>query len=223
MNGEHVKRLTSKLFEGVHEFCYCHLHHFPCPQAIPLHDSRILAAHCVTDARRTAFLRALTAYWLPGKSFEILYRSRFDGEFAFHRHCDNKGPTLVLVYADVSRGYGDYVFGGYAGVSWQSASPPVVVSCPDAFLFSVVSPYGGPVKYPIKADSHATALVHTPRYGGPCFHGGMDISFRPDPSGGNTSTCDIGVSYEDVLEIGNYSLTGGEDFSPGEVEVYAVV
>lgn len=31
----------------------------------------------------------------------------------FHNLCDNKGPTLVIVRV------GDYIFGGYAGVSWR--------------------------------------------------------------------------------------------------------
>ena len=33
---------------------------------------------------------------------------------AFHKLCDNKGPTLVIVR------FGGYIFGGYTGVSWSN-------------------------------------------------------------------------------------------------------
>ncbi|MDR3738356.1 MAG: TLD domain-containing protein, partial [Terracidiphilus sp.] len=99
-----------------------------------------------------AFLHQLCV-WLPGpaSAHSLLYRGSRDGmnAAAFHRLCDNKGPTLVLVRCDKG-----YVFGGYTGASWES--PPVVmircVASPDAFLFSVVGPHcSSPVMFPAVA------------------------------------------------------------------------
>ena len=48
---------------------------------------------------------------------KLLYRASRDGDeaSAFHEHCDNKGPTLVLVSAKGK------IFGGYTGQSWDSS------------------------------------------------------------------------------------------------------
>ena len=49
-------------------------------------------------------------------SWTRCYHARTDGWFAvdFHSRCDDKGPTVTLLQVD------DYVFGGYASVSWTS-------------------------------------------------------------------------------------------------------
>jgi len=57
--------------------------------------------------------------WLPpSATFSLLYRASTDGNTPadFHRCCDNKGPTLVLIKS------GGYIFGGYTSKSWQSSS-----------------------------------------------------------------------------------------------------
>ncbi|WAR29772.1 IFI44-like protein [Mya arenaria] len=52
------------------------------------------------------------------KVFRLLYSITRDGCAAtvFHRKCDNQGPTVTVLYNP----HGS-VFGGYAGVSWQSS------------------------------------------------------------------------------------------------------
>jgi len=55
--------------------------------------------------------------WLPSNSTcSLLYRGSTDGKRPadFHRCCDNKGPTLVLIKS------GEYIFGGYTSKSWES-------------------------------------------------------------------------------------------------------
>ena len=55
--------------------------------------------------------------WMPSDStYTLLYRASADGSTPkdFHRCCDNKGPTLVLIKS------GEYIFGGYTSVSWES-------------------------------------------------------------------------------------------------------
>lgn len=165
----------------------------PHPQALPLHNSRILSA--VAGGRRAAFLHALTAEWLPaGKSYRLLYRASRDGKRTtdFHFHCDDQGPTLVIAESRLNHA----VFGGYAGVSWGYGG--VAVPCPDAFLFSVVSPHGGAgvVKFPLKPGVDA-ALGHD-RYHGPWFLGGLDIRCCEGYTyAALQSYCAIGEYFED--------------------------
>ena len=45
----------------------------------------------------------------------LCYRASRDGWSAqdFHRHCDNKGPTMTLVKVV------EYIFGGYSDEGWE--------------------------------------------------------------------------------------------------------
>ena len=55
--------------------------------------------------------------WLPsGASFTLMFRANSDGKTAadFHRCCDNKGPTLIVIQSK------EYIFGGYTSKSWTS-------------------------------------------------------------------------------------------------------
>ena len=55
--------------------------------------------------------------WLPpGATCSLLYRAATDGKSPadFHRCCDNKGSTLVVMRS------GEYIFGGYTSKSWES-------------------------------------------------------------------------------------------------------
>jgi len=58
--------------------------------------------------------------WLPpGASCSLLYRATNDGRTPqdFHRCCDDKGPTLVVIQS------GKYICGGFASKSWKSRWP----------------------------------------------------------------------------------------------------
>ena len=62
-----------------------------------------------------AFIKQLQN-WLGKKcNWNLCYRASRDGWRAqdFHRHCNNKGPTVVLVKVN------DYIFGGYTDQSWE--------------------------------------------------------------------------------------------------------
>ena len=55
--------------------------------------------------------------WLPpNATCSLLYRSSTDGNASadFHRCCNNRGPTLVLIKVE------EYIFGGYTSRSWDS-------------------------------------------------------------------------------------------------------
>ena len=59
---------------------------------------------------------ALQSWLPPNATCSLLYRASTDGNTPvdFHRCCDNKGPTLVLIKS------GEYIFGGYTSQSWES-------------------------------------------------------------------------------------------------------
>ena len=66
----------------------------------------------------TAFMKQLQK-WLAGKcKWNLCYRASRDGWDTqdFHGHCDNKGPTVVLVKAN------DCIFGGYTDKHWDSST-----------------------------------------------------------------------------------------------------
>ena len=55
--------------------------------------------------------------WLPpSATCSLLFRATTDGKTPsdFHRCCDNKGPTLLVIKS------GEYIFGGYTSKSWTS-------------------------------------------------------------------------------------------------------
>jgi len=59
---------------------------------------------------------ALKSWLPPNATCSLLYRASTDGYTPadFHRCCDNKGPTLMLIKS------GEYIFGGYTSKSWES-------------------------------------------------------------------------------------------------------
>ena len=62
-------------------------------------------------------LLSIMTSWLPSRStFSLLFRASADGMSgeAFHRCCDNKGPTLVVVKSETN------IFGGFTSKSWES-------------------------------------------------------------------------------------------------------
>ncbi|KAL9954761.1 hypothetical protein ACROYT_G042336 [Oculina patagonica] len=102
--------------------------------------------------------------WLPHRGGEcrlrLLFRASRDGFTAatFHSRCDNKGPTVTIVKS------GNNIFGGFTEKSWVSSAPYII--CEDAFLFSMVNPYGlGPTKMPLKSHGKNYAIYSDISYG----------------------------------------------------------
>ena len=59
---------------------------------------------------------ALQSWLPPNATCSLLYRASTDGHTPadFHRCCDNKGPSLLLIKS------GEYIFGGFTSKSWES-------------------------------------------------------------------------------------------------------
>jgi len=153
--------------------------------------------------------------WLPGKRMRLLYRSSRDGASgaSFHRKCDGQGPTVTLIKSS-----GGYVFGGYAGVAWSSASGEWH-ACPSAFLFTVTNPHGDPItRFMSNGDEYA---VVCDRYCGPIFGNGPADLFVSSAFDGKSYT-GFPRSYTDTRGRGKGTFTAAYYFTPAEVEVWAV-
>jgi len=151
------------------------------------------------------FLNAI----LGDKSKEIgdtLYIASRDGDAAsdFHSACDDLGPTVVIVQTES----GD-VFGGYAGISWDSPGGAYARVSTNSFVFKLRPEMKS---YPIH---NGYALVHNDNFG-PCFYGEFYI----------VSEALSGIN-SDVSSIKNYAASDGSYFSDGlvpfKVTDYAVL
>jgi hypothetical protein len=92
--------------------------------------------------------------WLPGRRFELLFRASRDGWAAadFHRLCDDRGPTVVLV-----RTTGGWIIGGYAAASWNSSGNCYQSPNNKSFLFALKNSNGNDyerTQYPFKPSSN---------------------------------------------------------------------
>lgn len=139
---------------------------------------------------------------------------------AFHKLCDNKGPTLVIVRV------GSYIFGGYTGVSWSNDRCGYKYS-PTAFLFSLVNKPGWePMKMPQRGDgtSPVESIYACDRYG-PVFGKGFDLKIGDDAEFNRNSLANIGWTFKPPIgssystSFANTFMAGVERFSPDEVEV----
>ncbi|XP_067682168.1 interferon-induced protein 44-like [Haliotis asinina] len=114
--------------------------------------------------------KQLTAWLGDNKGFNLLYKASRDGCSAqlFHQKCDNKGPTVTVLYNAL-----DCVFGGYTALSWTSNVSGMWLTDQSAFLFRLY--FKGkfdPQKYPAKNGSNAIYCLGS--YG-PTFGGGHDL------------------------------------------------
>ncbi|OPL32633.1 hypothetical protein AM593_06913, partial [Mytilus galloprovincialis] len=155
------------------------------------------------------------------KRYTLLYSAANNGcdPTTFHTNCDNKGPTITIVYNTNGN-----VYGGYTRVSWMSGSGESVYDG-DAFLFFLKGTSGQkPCKFTIKAPEYALTMN---KDCGPVFGKGPDLlTFQnvitkvtdslPLPLNSVMSPGTYQISAETVTEI-----TGGT-FDAEDVVVYAV-
>ncbi|XP_060081584.1 interferon-induced protein 44-like [Ylistrum balloti] len=154
------------------------------------------------------------------KAFEKLYSAKENGcdAVAFHKHCDNRGATLTLVYNSV----GD-VYGGFTTASWQSVTNHMVYDT-SAFL-CLLRREGNTeaIKFSIKLPPSAIMLDEE---SGPAFGSGPDLQlFRgkisPEADGMfilNSSM--VPTSYVSLPKSLADEITG--DASVSDIMVYSV-
>ena len=175
-------------------------------------DSLILAQ----SNRTEEFLKKIYE-WTGYNDMELLYRGSRDGSTSkdFHDRCDNKGPTICLYKNDK-----DYIFGGYASISWTSNGD--YYSASESFIFTLTNIHGTePTKFPNKNKN--ASVYHNSNYG-PSFGNYNDINIISDykkPGSYNRFPTD----YEDTLKKGKSIFTGNldnnnESLTVKEIEVF---
>ena len=160
--------------------------------------------------------------WCGTKNFELIYRGSRDGFGAndFHRLCDNKGKTLVLI-----KNTSGHVFGGFA-VPWESpSSSDTWKQAPGSFLFTLTNMYGiQPTKFPLKDENNGKVICHNNGYQ-PTF-GCVDFYVSSDCNTNTSSYTNFPSSYNDTTRKGNSifsSNSGNSHFQVQEIEVFKVL
>ncbi|CAF1310494.1 unnamed protein product [Rotaria sordida] len=156
------------------------------------------------------------------QKWQLIYKATKNGFDAedFHRCADNKGPTMTVIQV----GTGDYLFGGYAQISWGSDNKYKVD--PAAFIFTLTNPHGiQPTKF-FQNPGHQYAVCHG-KTTGPCFGGVVkdyqhftDILIANDAKKNQKSHSDFPATYLDTTNKGDTLFTGTQYFTVKEIEVY---
>ena len=159
--------------------------------------------------------------WIGGnKGLELLYQASRDGcsAQAFHKKCDNKGPTLVVLYNTAN-----CVFGGYTSANWNTTSG--YVNDPHAFLFKLY--YKGNYEPKIfQTTKPAYAICCNGSYG-PIFGAGHDLicfGTGPYPKSGQYYQVGAVTAFGDSFNMqgdGAATITG-DNLQFTEIEVYRV-
>ena len=153
------------------------------------------------------------------KRYTLLYSALNNGcdPAIFHTNCDNKGPTVTLVY-----NVNGNVYGGYSRVSWMSGAGESVYDG-DAFLFLLVSETGQkPCKFSIKTPEIALTMDKTC---GPFFGKGPDfLTFKGVITKGTESLPLNSVMLPGAYQISTETVTDitGGKFDATELAVYAI-
>ncbi|XP_033736421.1 interferon-induced protein 44-like [Pecten maximus] len=111
----------------------------------------------------------------------------------FHQRCNNRGPTLTVIYNTDG-----HVYGGYASVSWQSTSTPQVYD-KAAFLFSLRG-NGDEQSRKFPVTKCNLALVFDDK-SGPTFGSGPDLAVF---TGSITRSDDGTFPLSPTMEAGSY-------------------
>ncbi|XP_078353569.1 uncharacterized protein LOC144638229 isoform X2 [Oculina patagonica] len=165
---------------------------------------------------------ALTS-WLPhDATCSLLFRASTDGYTPadFHRCCDDKGPTLVVIKS------GEYICGGYTSKSWQSADSVDAVPDSQSFLFSLINPSGTePVK--ITPKPGACGGIRRKRVAGPSFgtkaYYDLEVWRVFSQTSANSADLDLGYGFT-CPENANkrFHFAGKSPFNISELEVFKV-
>jgi hypothetical protein len=147
----------------------------------------------------------------------ILYRGTRDGFGAsvFHRRCDNKGPTVVLV-----RDTEGWIFGGYSAIPWKESGRFQEDSSGSSFIFTLKNPHGTPPQKFLLKDPQK-AIYCYPNYG-PTFGAGHDIRIYDDCKRNSYNYIGFPSSYADPGGQGQGTFCGHQRFVVSELEVFAV-
>lgn len=149
------------------------------------------------------------------RKLELLYKATPEENTRddFHRKCDNKGATVVLIETTKGRR-----FGGYTSLSWDSSSG--WKNDLESFLFSL----DNNKKYEVIPN--ATYKVYSNKDYGPWFGGsgsGFGLSYEKNFFIGNETHRDNYSSEKAYSTTVENELSGGKTFNISKMEVYQII
>ena len=151
------------------------------------------------------------------EGLSLIFRASRDGYKVsdFHRLCDDKPRTLVIIQSNFGN-----IFGGYSTHPWKSYLQGQYVEDPDAFLFSLT--YHTKHK---QMKNNEFALYLNKNYG-PVYGKGYDLCVKDECNKKLNNYSRLGNSFLAPAEMeleDNYSYFGGsERFSIDEYEVFEI-
>ncbi|XP_078383156.1 uncharacterized protein LOC144665733 isoform X1 [Oculina patagonica] len=144
----------------------------------------------------------------------LCYRASIYGWAAstFHSRCDGKRDTVTIIKK------GQYVFGGYTDIPWESSGG--YSSTSKAFIFSLRNKEGlTPFKSMVTTPS---SEIYRVSYRGPSFGHGHDIHIANDANSNTNSFTYFGSSYSvpSGVQDKRTILAGTYNFTPDDWEVF---
>lgn len=157
--------------------------------------------------------------WIGGmKRYRLLYKASEDGctSTAFHNRCNNKGPTVTILYNN-----DNFIYGGFTSACWKNLGD--FQTDPESFLFRLYqNDTMAPVKMPI-ANYQYSIYDHTdfgPTFGDrdlQTFSGTVNFDGTTFNSNGKTN---FGSSYR--MNGENYESIANGNMRVKDIEVYLV-
>jgi hypothetical protein len=154
-----------------------------------------------------------------GKTFRLLYRgSRDDFQAAtFHNRCNGHPNTVTLI--STTNGC---ICGAYTPIPWSSDGYYVSDLSMDSFVFTIKNPHNLPARI-FRQKQAAKAVYHGGSYG-PAFGCGHDLTVCNKCRDSSGSGSILGNTYTNDTRItGNEVLTGAQQFTVQEIEVFEVI
>jgi hypothetical protein len=156
---------------------------------------------------------------LRGKRFPLLWRGSRDGFGAgdFHIRCDGRTPTLTLIEDTAGN-----IFGGFTPVEWESNFKLKADPSLKSFVFSLKNPHNFPArKFVLKAEKKDRAIACNSACG-PFFNDGFMVYDHCNVNSESHTRTFGGCYANDTGLDGETVLTGAEQFTVKEIEVFAI-
>jgi len=161
------------------------------------------------------------AIWLnkPVRNWKLLYKWTKDEKTpqAWHSQCDNKGPTVTVIWAN-----GGYIFGGYAQLPWTSQGGYKYSK--ESFLFSLTDGRGRKPYQCLQAGTkyanNPYSVCHDPNYIGWGKSFDLGLQIPPNPS----SYSRLGATYKlpDGFNSDTFLAGHHNNWTIEEIETYLV-